>query len=135
MNETEDRKQENMNTKFLLILFLSWILGALFRYSILFPLRLLVLMKTVLFTLAQFWLWDKVFPNDPQTLERWKLWSIELLVQILMRYGVIYDEYKDVMAPRKENEIYVVSLYYPCTQKRIYSCVIRDLKISFALCG
>eukprot|EP00484_Ammonia_sp_Unknown_P021862 CAMPEP_0197029542 /NCGR_PEP_ID=MMETSP1384-20130603/8973_1 /TAXON_ID=29189 /ORGANISM="Ammonia sp." /LENGTH=482 /DNA_ID=CAMNT_0042458737 /DNA_START=24 /DNA_END=1472 /DNA_ORIENTATION=- len=100
-----ERRPWNFNA----YLFVLWLLGVIIRYCILFPLRLLAMIFAILSALFQFWLWRKLYPNDPQKLEQWELWSLQLCVRtIIASWGAVI-EYKGVPALKKPNQIYVAN--------------------------
>lgn len=88
-------------------LFIMWSIGLVFRYCILFPLRLLTFILSIGLTVASFSVFKKLFANNPEKSEQWELWALQTCVQcILASWGAVI-EYKGVIAARKPNQIYV----------------------------
>eukprot|EP00483_Globobulimina_turgida_P004161 UN04169 len=62
---------------------------------------------SILLTLLQFWIWRKIFVNDPQKLSQWELWSLQFCAKLILASWGAVIEYKGVIAKRKANQIYV----------------------------
>jgi len=115
------------NWNFYLCIF--WSIGFVFRYLILVPLRILMVILLNMAFFSLMWLWEKLYAKDSKALKNYQLWTIQLYAQGLVAIMTSVVCYHGSIPRKKANQIFV------CNHTTMLDVALPMQMASFSLVG